>query len=64
MTALVLRLYQALGQVKHRVLYTVFGFTSYCKHTPTCSRYIEKQIRERGTIVGSLQGLVRIMTCW
>lgn len=60
----ILRFYQACGLIKHRVLYTVFGFSSRCRHTPTCSRYIEKQIQEHGTIVGSFKGLVRIMTCW
>lgn len=60
----ILHFYQMLGLLKHRMLYTVFGFSSRCRHTPTCSRYIEKQIREHGTIVGSFKGLVRVITCW
>lgn len=60
----IIRFYQLFGLVKHRVLFTVFGFSSRCKHSPSCSRYAEEQIRKRGTIVGSIKGLARILTCW
>lgn len=56
--------YQLLGLVKHRVLYSLFGFTSRCKHNPSCSRYAAEQIRHHGTIVGSIKGLTRLLTCW
>ncbi|HCR80937.1 MAG TPA: hypothetical protein DIV47_00425 [Candidatus Pacebacteria bacterium] len=60
----IIQFYRLFGLVKHRILYTVFGFSSRCKHTPSCSRYAEIQIREHGTIVGSLKGLARLLTCW
>lgn len=59
-----IRLYQILGSIRHRIIYTAFGFSSECKHSPTCSRYAAQQIREHGTIVGSVKGLIRILTCW
>lgn len=57
-------LYQGLGNFKHQVFYTTFGFSSKCKHTPTCSRYTQAQIEKHGTIVGSIKGLYRLLTCW
>lgn len=59
-----IQLYRFLSFTRHRVLYTVFGFTTLCKHNPSCSRYAEEQIREHGTIIGSIKALARIATCW
>lgn len=59
-----IRLYRLFSLVKHRALFTLFGFTTRCKHEPSCSRYAEIQLRERGTIVGSIRALTRILTCW
>lgn len=56
--------YQFLGNFKHQIFYSVFGFSSKCKHTPTCSRYTQAQIEKHGTIVGSIKGFIRILTCW
>ncbi|MBT4124118.1 MAG: membrane protein insertion efficiency factor YidD [Candidatus Pacebacteria bacterium] len=56
--------YQSLGTFKHQIFYSIFGFSSKCKHTPTCSRYTQAQIERHGTIVGSIKGLLRLVTCW
>lgn len=59
-----IKTYQAVEPFKRRILLTVFGFTTECKHSPTCSEYAEKQIEQRGTIVGSAKAVWRILTCW
>ncbi len=59
-----IRFYQAVEPFKRRILLTVFGFTTECKHQPTCSKYAEKQITEHGTIVGSAKALGRLLSCW
>jgi putative component of membrane protein insertase Oxa1/YidC/SpoIIIJ protein YidD len=64
MAKYIIRFYQIFDLAKHRILFTVFGFSSVCRHRPTCSRYTEIQIKEHGTIVGSMKGLARILTCW
>lgn len=67
MKALILRvikLYQLWCGIKHQVLFSIFGYNSYCKHTPTCSRYLEDQMRRHGTIVGLWRGFRRVLTCW
>ncbi|MFZ5438308.1 MAG: membrane protein insertion efficiency factor YidD [Patescibacteria group bacterium] len=61
---LIFSLYQGIGSFKHQLLYSVFGFSSRCKHTPTCSRYTQAEIERHGTIVGSIKGLIRLLTCW
>lgn len=63
-TKLVFASYQFLGAFKHQILHSVFGFSSHCKHTPTCSRYTQAEIEKHGTIVGSIKGFIRILTCW
>lgn len=60
----VIKIYQILEPVKRRVLETVFGFTTECKHNPTCSKYAEIQLSQHGTIVGSAKAVWRILTCW
>ncbi len=57
-------LYQALAGVKSQVLMSVFGYQPVCKHNPSCSQYTRKMIRERGTIIGLLAGMYRIIRCW
>ncbi|OGJ37474.1 MAG: hypothetical protein A2383_00420 [Candidatus Pacebacteria bacterium RIFOXYB1_FULL_39_46] len=57
-------IYRSLEPIKQRILFTAFGFNSHCKHFPTCSVYTEKQINKHGTIMGSLKGFIRILTCW
>lgn len=59
-----LRVYRFWSGVKHQLLFSVFGYSSHCKHDPTCSRYLEKELQTHGTIVGLWRGLKRILTCW
>lgn len=59
----VLKTYQLLGRAKHQILFTVFGVNSYCKHQPSCSRYLEIQIKEHGTIAGLFKGMRRLINC-
>jgi putative component of membrane protein insertase Oxa1/YidC/SpoIIIJ protein YidD len=58
------KIYQGLGNFKHQIFYSVFGFSSKCKHSPTCSRYTQAQIKSHGTIVGLIKGFKRLLTCW
>lgn len=60
----ILFFYRSLWSVKHQILISVFGVSSHCKHTPTCSRYLEEQIKNRGTITGLWEGMKRLLTCW
>jgi len=60
----IILIYKTLGIFKHTVLVSVFGFSSRCKHTPTCSEYFYKQVLEHGTIGGLLPALKRLFTCW
>lgn len=57
-------LYQAFEQVKHAVLITVFGFHIRCKHIPTCSQYLEAELKKGGTITGLRRGFIRLVSCW
>ncbi|MFZ5376312.1 MAG: membrane protein insertion efficiency factor YidD [Patescibacteria group bacterium] len=59
----IIGLYQKLDAVKHATLLSTYGFTSYCKHHPSCSQYLVNQIKERGTIVGLKLGLRRLLSC-
>lgn len=63
-TLLVIKTYQALYWIKYQVLFSVFGFVSHCKHTPSCSQFALEQIQERGTISGLRRALFRLATCW
>lgn len=56
--------YQAMAGVKSQILMATFGYQPVCKHNPSCSQYTRKMIRERGTIIGLLAGIYRIIRCW
>lgn len=59
-----IRGYRLFAHIKHRVLFTAFGFNTTCRHTPSCSRYAEQAIKEHGTIGGLLRATARVLTCW
>lgn len=59
-----MRFYRFWYGIKHQILFSVFGYSSHCKHSPTCSRYLEEQVKSHGTIVGLWRGLSRVLTCW
>lgn len=44
-------------------LSSVFGLTSACKYTPTCSHYMYEAIETRGIIEGLFLGIKRIGRC-
>lgn len=60
----IILIYKSLGMFKHTVLISVFGFSSHCKHQPTCSEYFYQQINNRGTIGELLSAFKRILTCF
>ncbi|MBU0576844.1 membrane protein insertion efficiency factor YidD [Patescibacteria group bacterium] len=57
-------LYRSLTNFKHTLLVAVFGYTSYCHHSPTCSEYMLHRIVKDGTIRGLGKGFKRLLTCW
>jgi putative component of membrane protein insertase Oxa1/YidC/SpoIIIJ protein YidD len=59
-----IRIYQYLRAMKHLLLITVFGYSSVCRHTPSCSQYARQQIADHGTIWGSVKAIIRIAQCW
>lgn len=56
--------YQGLESTKRTILYSVFGYQSDCKHSPTCSDYAMSEIKKNGTIAGLWRGFWQIATCW
>lgn len=46
------------------LLQNTFGFTSHCKHTPTCGDYCFEMIRKHGVRKGLLLGISRLKSCW
>ncbi len=61
---LLILVYKTLGIAKHTLLVSVFGFSSHCKHQPTCSEYFYQQINQHGTIGGLLPAFKRLITCF
>ncbi len=61
---LAIRLYQLFRETKHTLLMSVFGYSSVCRHQPSCSQYARQQIAEHGTIWGSVKAIIRIAHCW
>lgn len=57
------KIYLYLREIKHQVFKTVFGFSSTCSHSPSCSSYMKIAIKKDGVIVGGIQGLKKIMSC-
>lgn len=58
-----MKLYKFLATIKHNIFYSVFGFTSTCRQTPSCSQYTVESIKKDGTIVGLSKGLWRTLRC-
>ena len=57
-----IRVYQHTLSPDHGPMKVLFP-DGYCKFTPTCSEYTRLAIEKRGVVVGSAQGLWRIMRC-
>lgn len=62
-TIFLVKIYQFFREAKHSILYSIFGFSSTCRHNPSCSRYFINQVKERGTIAGSIKGIKRVLSC-
>jgi len=58
-----IKTYQRVRPSLDQFLYPVFGFSSTCKHKPTCSEYAITSIRRYGTIRGLITGIQRILRC-
>ncbi len=63
-TQVIIYFYQLLAEFKHTLLVSVFGYSSYCKHQPSCSQYMLYQLKKDDTIRGLWRGMKRILTCW
>lgn len=64
MTIKIIKLYQLLLVFKRNLLVSAFGYTSYCKHRPSCSEYTIREIKKHGTIPGLWRGFKRVITCY
>ncbi len=62
-TIFTIKIYQHLRPYLDRVVMSVFGVSSECKHTPSCSNYTLQSIRRHGTIAGVAKGFSRILSC-
>lgn len=57
------QVYQRVRPALDQLLNATFGFSSACKHKPTCSEYTIVSIRRYGTIRGLITGIQRIIRC-
>ncbi|MBP9781542.1 membrane protein insertion efficiency factor YidD [Candidatus Woesebacteria bacterium] len=56
---------QSFGKtLRVSLLQGIFGYTSQCKHSPTCGDYCFKMMSEHGIIKGLSLGFRRLATCW
>ncbi len=55
--------YQNIRPLIDNLNYSVFGYASACKHTPTCSEYTKEMILKYGTMRGIVLGVKRIVSC-
>jgi putative component of membrane protein insertase Oxa1/YidC/SpoIIIJ protein YidD len=60
----IIRLYQLLLTFKINLLVSVFGYSSHCKHSPSCSEYTLREVKKHGTILGLWRGFKRVITCY
>lgn len=54
--------YKFLSGAWRQILYSTWGFVSECKHQPTCSEYMAKEIKMNGW-KGVGKGLKRLTSC-
>lgn len=59
----VVRGYQYIRPALDQLNSVVFGYSSTCKHTPTCSEYTTGVILKYGTMRGIVLGVKRILSC-
>lgn len=56
------KVYLFLREIKDQLIISNFGFITSCKHSPTCSVYMAKNIKKKG-LVGFFLGIKRILLC-
>lgn len=64
MVIFIIRTYQYLLTFKKTLLVSVFGYSSHCKHSPSCSEYTVREVEKHGTILGLWRGFKRVITCY
>jgi putative component of membrane protein insertase Oxa1/YidC/SpoIIIJ protein YidD len=64
MLEILINVYRKIAFFKHQILFTVFGYSSRCKHIPSCSKNLLIQIKKHGKIIGAIKGFSRILTCF
>ncbi|MBU0579443.1 membrane protein insertion efficiency factor YidD [Patescibacteria group bacterium] len=64
MTRFLYFFYRSLSNFKHTLLVSVFGYTSCCHHSPSCSKYMLHCVLKDGTIRGLGKGFRRLLSCW
>jgi uncharacterized protein len=57
------KIYLFLREVKHQIFTSVFGFSSTCQHSPSCSEYTKNAVKKHGIIKGGVKSFKRIMSC-
>jgi len=58
-----LKIYKKISFFITALLKSTLGFSSKCKHSPTCSEYTAAMVKKHGIISGLFNGLVRIINC-
>ncbi len=59
----IIALYGGVSFFLQQIFQTVFGFSSSCQFTPTCSEYMTQAIEKYGVAKGLRLGLRRIVRC-
>ncbi|MBT4119512.1 MAG: membrane protein insertion efficiency factor YidD [Candidatus Peribacter sp.] len=54
--------YQATLSPDHGPLKGLYTY-GYCRHEPTCSKYSQQVLTDRGVVIGSLMTLKRLCSC-
>ncbi len=50
--------------IRISLLQGIFGYTSQCKHSPTCGDYCVDMVQKHGLFKGLQMGTRRLLTCW
>jgi uncharacterized protein len=56
----IIALYQVFFSV---IVKQLLGIPASCRYSPTCSLYMQQQIRRYGVLKGGRMGLTRVLSC-